>query len=712
LVFLSSKVLVELIVAKKTQQMMFTIVAPITDAIVEAGPAGLRIKRHAIIKHVGEFVNANISANAGYEKLAVQLSDLYIGLSAGEPEQSEHHKSFDSKTVKDALLRLEAPGSVFYAALHSKAGRVMRSDADRKFRSGANDGVANMLFDRINVGEEQLGLASSFFSNYEVAGSFADAYGPHAQWASETDGHVAPIDVFRSRLAFLDTSCKAVHQALEGWSTIGLEDRFEPVLAVMKRIAVALCSFECGISRAVIPSMLLKLKQVDLECQSLAPDTLSQTDNVRDLFSMAQVCQESYKDHLGELESVMGVCSKVFKHEKLTDILAFSPLDSPPISSMVAYIKIACNLAAVPDKMSALKSLVPDLGVVFQKPKSASKAMPQGTPYLEAVVKFVSIGSRLNDVGNDGRIDPSLSELLHYIASDSNFFYNVCRVHADSQSDSFTNVFKDSLYYKYIAFDLTENDEFTKELTAGEDRCTLGLFASIEKNSGIVKNVRDLFEKYLCNFEGEPRKIFTKADGETIAGLLPHRKCLTTLDDSSKMITALGINAGMWKPFVNHVDEKNINMCVVMARLLADFNTVIMSAFFAYDKVHGRGDLFVPSDLKGQAGHYVIDNKVAWAMICMQSAMDRCKAQLESPTFEHADAIGEVRDVANNVKCGCKWFATFLNRLISFVFGSAAKESETLAKMLSGKVPEHVMVAFQGTSINQKLARTLSILSE
>ena len=214
-----------------TGKILLELALPVSSKIEAAVPSEIRAIRSELIVDVGLFGKACIANIEGFKYLAEQMDDMYILLTAGEPDTSEKHIQYNSKIVKDAISRLEASASCFHKAVHSKAGKVLVSDADREFRRLSSDGVGHTLMNNIIICPDHLGLCKTFFDTLVSAG-WAAAYNEHRK-----EDHVMDVKTLRPMVSFIDTSAQAIHQAITGWSKIAMEEAYTQCVGLVDKLS-------------------------------------------------------------------------------------------------------------------------------------------------------------------------------------------------------------------------------------------------------------------------------------------------------------------------------------------------------------------------------------------------------------------------------------------------------------------------------------------
>jgi hypothetical protein len=145
-----------------------------------------------------------------------------------------------------------------------------------------------------------------------------------------------------------------------------------------------------------------------------------------------------------------------------------------------------------------------------------------------------------------------MGEFLHYIAGESSFFAKLCRTHADSQSNSFTTAFISTLYFDRVRNISAVDADFIAELkTCKPSVCLQAILDFALADSKFMKDVVKDMQAMLDEIAKIQQRTMTKADSDVLAAKFGTNKMLVVLESSSKMITTLGIDPNMWKPFVN-----------------------------------------------------------------------------------------------------------------------------------------------------------------
>ena len=241
---------------KKTQQFLFTIVFPLVNKIEQCAVGDWRDLRPDAIADMKNFKLAGVHFLDGYASLETELDDLLNLLCAGEPENSPHYLELESTTMRDSVQRLEMPGGVFYDLLRSKVGRLLRNDADRKFRGGAADGIAISLINNIAFNPQHLGLDAHYFTNVGADGfnaAYQEAIAQGIQKPSMAD--------LKKFCNVLDTSAMSINQALDQISSVALEKKRDHCVGLVNQTVCILLTCDALFSHQRAPSLLLKLKQ-------------------------------------------------------------------------------------------------------------------------------------------------------------------------------------------------------------------------------------------------------------------------------------------------------------------------------------------------------------------------------------------------------------------------------------------------------------------
>ena len=239
------------------------------------------------------------------------------------------------------------------------------------------------------------------------------------------------------------------------------------------------------------------------------------------------------------------------------------PLTEPPSSDLLGYLRFGCCLAALPTKPPGLGGEVPGNPHLDEKMSKAS-----GTPYLEAVVKFVGHGSRLGAASKrfeHGRVDPILHDFLQYLGGSSPLFGKLCRTHCDSQSNSFTTAFVNTLFYKRVKIISVEDAAFVAILKAAAPAACFGHIVECGTEGNGTTTTTTTDRKFMDQVKTDMSEIMlliakvqtrtmSKSDADAMTKFFPHTKMLEVLLASATMITALGVDETMWRPFVQASD--------------------------------------------------------------------------------------------------------------------------------------------------------------
>ena len=307
-------VMAETIIHTKTRKVLFSIVDPFIARVDGCIVTEVRALRPDIIIDCQALVDANLGIVAGFEIMDQMLPAMMVMLTAGLETGEKDFVDYDSKTVRDALVLLERLDSPFHALMSSKAGKVLKSDAEKSFRTGSQDSIGHALVNNIRPDLDKLGIAPGFLEMYRDFG-FVEAYQLHA--ALELP--VPTIAELRVRTSYLDTSTQAIYQALESWSKIAIEAKREHCEQLLDLFSTILCCWESQIASACFPAILIKLKQADMEF-SYDKDELRQTANVKELFKLAKDAEDKYQDYppslLKLLQTLSNINKSIHKHPR------------------------------------------------------------------------------------------------------------------------------------------------------------------------------------------------------------------------------------------------------------------------------------------------------------------------------------------------------------------------------------------------------------
>jgi hypothetical protein len=282
--------LVEVIVKQLTFKEQYKILLPLTFKMEGLCGSVVRGKRPELITEVKNFIDANIGVLDGFEDMTNLLSSCDIVLRAGEPDTSHFYREYESTTVKQAILVIENPASPMCQAMIGKGGKVLKSDAERAFRTGAQDNIGYSLVNNIVLKAADLNLAEGIFEAYHQYG-FEEAYRVHASQSPA----VMEIGTLRSKLSFVDTSAQAVNQAMEGWSKIALEHKRGDCQQLLEKMSLCMHVWEADMVKVVLPTLLIKLKQADMEFVDVSLP-LRQTPCIQELLALTKQYGDLYKD--------------------------------------------------------------------------------------------------------------------------------------------------------------------------------------------------------------------------------------------------------------------------------------------------------------------------------------------------------------------------------------------------------------------------------
>jgi hypothetical protein len=188
---------------------------------------------------------------------------------------------------------------------------------------------------------------------------------------------------------------------------------------------------------------------------------------------------------------------------------------------------------------------------------------------LKAVVTFVGHGSRLGAASerfaHGNRADPILHDFLQYLGKGSPLFGKLCRTHCDSQSNSFTTAFVNTLFYKRVKIISVEEKAFVAILKAAAPATCFGHIVECGTEGNGTTTTTTTDRKFMDQVKTDMSEIMiliakvqtrtmSKSDADAMTKFFPHTKMLEVLLASATMITALGVDETMWRPFVQASD--------------------------------------------------------------------------------------------------------------------------------------------------------------